>query len=228
MNEQQISHSLNQVAEQAIPDNLDLWRAIQARVQRERRIGATPSARRICGRGALALIIALNVMLALAATAAAIYYKIIVIEPSQQISGLDEAMRKADFPVWVYGTGELVRVSDIAEGRDDYTILLEYKLADGRRFFIRELRSLPHLHVWDDADAVSVLDQGVEVNGEKAVLYLSKLTKVVNGESQVEWFGPSLHWHVEATDLTVYPRIDNIFTRDEIIAIARAMQRAKH
>ncbi len=169
------------------------------------------------------ILLAVGLLLGLAATAVAVYYKIVVVEPSRPISGLDAAIRKADFPVWVSNTGELTRVSDIAEGKDYYAVFLQYRLKDGRKFSITESKTRPHFHPWDNEET-QILEQNVVIVEEKGVLYLGRLTKVVDGRYQVEWFGPNLHWHADGTDLTVNPGIDSIFTREEIIAIARGLR----
>ena len=186
---------------------------------------STPIVRRLALSFAVASV-AFAVLLAISpdvrAQVGEIIQKIIVIEPSQS-SSLRIVVERANFPIWVYDDGELVRVSDLAEGKDYYSIFLEYRLTDGRRFFVRESKSLPHLHNWDE-EVSRVIDENVEVNGQRAVLYLDKLTRVVNSGYQIEWFGPNLHWHADETDLTLNPRIDNTFTRDEIIGIARSLR----
>ncbi len=228
MNELQIIHSLNQVAQQAVPDDLDLWQAIQRRVQREGKIRATPSPRLIWGRGVLAVFVALGVMLALAATAAAIYYKIVVVEPSQNVDSLKTVMNRADFPLWVSGIGKLTRIQDIGEGQN-YNVILQYTLDDGRKIYISESSSYWHLDQWDTVDPARLLERDIDINGYKGVLVLNRVTRVDKSTNsiQTEWGNPSLHWDTDETALWLNAHVDSVVSRDEIIAIARTMQRAR-
>lgn len=169
------------------------------------------------------ILLAVGLLLGLAATAVAVYYKVVVVEPSRQISGLQEAIRKADFPVWVSDTGELTRVSDIAGGKDYYTTILEYRLTDGRRFYVMEEKVRPRVRPSSDDDS-GILDENVDINGQKGVLYLGRRTTIINGEYRYGWHGPNLDWQADGTQLRIEAGIDAVFTREEVIAIARGLR----
>jgi hypothetical protein len=144
--------------------------------------------------------------------------RIVVEEPSWQLPSLEKAIQQAAFPLYISAIGELWRVSDIGEGRD-YTVFLDYRLDDGRRFAISETFAPYHAHQWEEDQ---VVEWEVDVHGRPGVLYRPRV-RYPNGETG--WGEPSLHWHATGTSLTLSPTFQSTFARDELIAIARSLYR---
>lgn len=168
-------------------------------------------------RGVATLLITLGLVLILAATAVAVYNRIVVVEPSQEIPSLEEAINRAPFPLWVSNVGELWRVSELGEGRQ-YTVHLDYRLDDGRRFTVENTDSDGALLL--DGKAGKLIQRDLDINGNKAVLFLNRNVDV-NGRS--EWSGPNLYWRAGGTSLRLSPWGRSAFTNDELITIARSM-----
>ena len=165
-------------------------------------------------------LLVLALLAGLVATAVAVYQRIVVVETSRKVPSLEEAVQRAGFPIWVSDTGELWRVSELDEGRH-YTVFLDYRLDDGRRFAISETFAPYHAHQWEEDQ---VIEWDVDVYGQPAVLYRLQVT---HPNGQTEWGNLSLHWHATGTSLTLSPTFQSTFTRDELIAIARSLRRVE-
>ena len=244
-----LTQILQEVAERAVPANLDLWPAVRARLlmartrdeqpdedEKLRSISGIMSAIRLpwsqwtWGRRLVTATIVLGLMLALAATAVAVYNKIVVVEPSQELPGLEEAIDRAEFPLWISDVGDLRKVSEIGEGRH-YTVYLDYWLDDGRRFHISESFAPNHVDLWDMPNPrdewkeyLQLIERNVDINGYEGVFHPSQVT-YPGGET--EWGPLNLHWHAGPTSLNLSPSHGSTFTRDELITIARSLQRVE-
>lgn len=167
-------------------------------------------------------LIGLGLVIGLAAATAVVHERIVVVEPSRQVSDLETIIDRANFPLWVSGSGELWRVNEIGEGRH-HTVFLDYQLDNGRRFTLIESFDPYDAHQWDTLDNLKVIERDVNINGYKAVLYLSR--DYHNGRE--EWGGPILYWNASGTSLTLSPSFRSRFTREELIAIARSLRRVE-
>ncbi len=144
--------------------------------------------------------------------------RIVLEQPSRQLPSLREALQQAKFPLYISTVGELWRVSTIGAGRE-FTLFLDYRLDDGRRFTISETFAPYHTHRWEEGQ---VIERGIDVHGRPGVFYRLRVT-YPNGETG--WGEPSLHWHATGTSLTLSSTFKSIFTQDELIAIARSLYR---
>ncbi|MBI3912624.1 MAG: hypothetical protein HY327_00290 [Chloroflexi bacterium] len=173
------------------------------------------------------VLLAVVVVASLATTAVFAYNKIVVVEPSQNVASLKEVMTRADFPLWVSGMGKLTRIQDIGDGQN-YNVILQYTLDDGRKVYISESSSYWHLDKWDTVDPARLLERDIEINGYKGVLSLNQVTRVDKSTNSMktELGSPSLHWDTDTTALWLSVHADNVLTRDELVAIAKSMRKA--
>jgi hypothetical protein len=188
-----------------------------------------PRFRLALSRRIVPVLIAIGLLIALTATAVAFIRKFIVIEPSREVSGLEEVSQRAHYPLWVPTTGKLTRVREIDEG-DHYTVLLDYTLDDGRIFYVTEwdgwnldvrqwVASIPP----EDRDMI--LGQSIDINGYEAVLFLT--TRIRAGENQTPEPGPpSLRWNAGGTGLELTSSLLTAeINGDELVRIARNMRK---
>ncbi|MCC7352727.1 MAG: zf-HC2 domain-containing protein [Anaerolineae bacterium] len=188
-----------------------------------------PRVRLAFSRRLVPVLIAIGLLIALTATALAIRNKIIVVEPSREVSGLEEVVQRAHYPLWVPSVGKLTRVREIEEGRH-YTVFLDYTLDDGRIFYVREwdgwnldvrqwVASIPP----EDRDMI--LGQGIDINGYEAVLFLT--TRIRASENQTPEPGPpALRWNAGGTGLELTSSLLTAeITGDELIRVAKTMRK---
>ncbi len=144
--------------------------------------------------------------------------RIVLEQPSRQLPSLKEAIQQAEFPLYISTVGELWRVSTIGTGRE-FTVFLDYRLDDGRRFIISETFAPYHTHRWEEGQVIA---RGIDVHGRPGVFYR---LRVIYPNGETGWGEPSLYWHATGTSLTLSPTFKSIFTQDELIAIARSLYR---
>jgi hypothetical protein len=191
-------------------------------------------------RGIVAAFLAIALLIGLAATALAVYMKIVVGEPSFDVASLDEAMRPAQFPVWVPSQGQLMRVYTLGNPNGspwEYNIVVDYRLQDGRRFTVIQSKALPEFNLQqqyeksqqDDPDHMRVLDGDVDINRSRGILY--QIAGELVGTPPPGWRPWETHlvWQSDGTRLSLNENVAYpLISPGEMTAIARSIREAKH